>query len=455
MMQPESEVEPRATGLPIRYVLVFWLLVLSAVAYLDRTNISTAGIEIGHEFSIDKIHLGWIFSAFLLGYAGLQIPAGLLARHLGPRRTLGLLGAWWGFFIALTALIPRNALNALFLLVLIRFSLGAGEAAMYPAASQFVERWFPVRERGKANGFIFSGIGLGGGFGQVIVTAIILHFGWRTSFAFSAFAGALAGLVWYLIARDTPEQHPWVGASERALILTTRRVAPAAAAGSASHQDPTLHGKAAIPWARIVTSRPILALTASYFTFGYVAWLFFAWLYIYMAQIRGLNLKTSAFYSMFPLLAMSVGCMAGGIVSDWVATRFGLRTGRCLLPGVALALTAILLVAGSREPNSQVAALVLASGAGVLYLAQSSFWAVAADVSGEFTGIVSGMMNMGGQIGGACATSLTPVLAARFGWEIPFVAAAALVALGALIWLLVDPNQHLSLRLNGPATKVS
>ena len=148
----------RGTRLPVRYLLVLWLMVLSAVAYLDRTNISIAGIEIGKEFAIGKVQLGWVFSAFLVGYASLQVPAGLLARRLGSRLTLGLLGAWWGIFIALTALIPRGAAYPLVLLVLVRFALGAGEAAMYPATSQFVERWFPVRERGKANGLIFAGI---------------------------------------------------------------------------------------------------------------------------------------------------------------------------------------------------------------------------------------------------------------------------------------------------------
>ena len=63
-----------------------------------------------------------------------------------------------------------------------------------------------------------------------------------------------------------------------------------------------------------------------------------------------------------------------------------------------------------------MAAVVLACGAGVLYIAQSGYWAVAADISGEYVGVVSGMMNMGGQIGGACTASLTPLLAAHFGW---------------------------------------
>jgi MFS transporter, ACS family, glucarate transporter len=425
--------------LPIRYVLVAWLGLLSAVAYLDRTNISIAGIQIGREFAISNIRLGWVFSAFLIGYASFQIPAGLLARRLGPRRVLTVGGVWWGLFTALTALVPPHVGSAVLILVLVRFGLGMGEATMYPAASQFVERWFPVKERGKANGIIFAGVGIGSGLTPTLVTAIISHHGWRASFWFSACIGMLVALIWYFAARDTPEQHPWVTNTERELILVGRRVSD----GVVSHADPAIHDKREIPWSKIVRSKSILALTVSYFSFGYVAWMFFAWMYIYLAQVRGLNLKASATYSMFPFIAMTIGCLFGGVVSDWIAARYGLREGRCVLPGISLALTAVLLLLGSRAHSAQVAALVLACGAGVLYLAQSSFWAVSADIAGEYTAVVSGMMNMGGQIGGACTASLTPVLAARFGWNISFVAAAFLVVIGSLAWIVVDPNQQL------------
>src|ERR1039457_638621 len=164
-MVQETEVrsiEVQATRLPIRYLLVVWLGVLSAVAYLDRTNISVAGIEIGREFAISNTRLGWVFSAFLIGYASFQIPAGLLARRVGPRRVLIFACVWWGLFTALTAFVPPQVRGAVLLLVLVRFALGAGEATMYPATSQFVERWFPIKERGKANGLIFAGVGLSG-----------------------------------------------------------------------------------------------------------------------------------------------------------------------------------------------------------------------------------------------------------------------------------------------------
>jgi MFS transporter, ACS family, glucarate transporter len=426
-------------ALPIRYLLVIWLFVLSAVAYLDRTNISIAGIQIGREFAIDNTHLGWIFSAFLIGYAAFQIPAGLLVHKFGTRLVLTVAVLWWGLFTVLTAMVPPRLSGSVMILVLVRFALGSGEATMYPATSQFVERWFPMRERGKANGIIFGGVGVGAGLTPPLVTAIILHYGWRASFWFSAIVGVIVAIAWYLIARDTPEQHPLVRNSELALILNERGPAPDST--STSVRLPT--SKRAVPWVRIFTSKEVLALTLSYFCFGYVAWVFFGWFYIYLAQVRGLNLKTSALYSMLPFIGMTIGCLTGGAASDWMAHRFNLRLGRCLLPSSSMALTALLLVLGSRAERAQTAGVILALGAGILYVSTGSFWAVSANFAGEYAGLTSGIMNMGAQIGGACTASLTPLIAAHFGWEMSFFVAALLAIIGALAWLIVDPKRSM------------
>ena len=156
-----------------------------------------------------------------------------------------------------------------------------------------------------------------------------------------------------------------------------------------------------------------MAVTFSYFTYGYVAWIFFSWFYIYLAQVRGLNLKTSAVYSMLPFIAMTLGSLGGGVASDWLARHYSARAGRCHLPALALAFTAVLLLVGSRAHNAVVASLVLACGAGALYVSQSCFWSVTADYAGEHAGVVSGAMNMGGQIGGAVTASLTPLIASH------------------------------------------
>ena len=185
-----------------------------------------------------------------------------------------------------------------------------------------------------------------------------------------------------------------------------------------------------------------MAITISYFSFGYVAWIFFSWFYIYLANVRGLNLKASAFYAMLPFLAMAVAA-AGWHVSDRLTRSHGPRIGRCYLAAVVIALAAVFLVLGAEVQSARLASVVLAGGAGALYLAQSSFWSVTADMAGSSSGSVSGFMNMGAQVGGAVTASLTPAIASRFGWTASFLVAAGLCLMGAAAWLFVDPNRTL------------
>src|SRR5450631_2766295 len=173
-----------ARRIQIRSFLVFWLFMLSAIAFLDRTNISIAGSAIRDELQINNLQLGWIFSSFLLGYAAFQVLGGWMACRFGPRRVLPAGVLWWGVFSALTTVASPRVAHALLTLILIRFSLGAGEAVVYPASNQFVAHWIPVAERGRANGWIFAGVGAGAGLSIPALTWIISRYGWRASFWF-------------------------------------------------------------------------------------------------------------------------------------------------------------------------------------------------------------------------------------------------------------------------------
>ena len=321
------------------------------------------------------------------------------------------------------------------LLIGIRFALGAGEAVIYPAANQFVARWVPEQERGFINGLIFAGVGAGSGLTPPLLAWFILHHGWRSAFWFSAIIGVVAGVVWWWFARDTPEEDPKVSPSE---LKTIRE--------GIAEMNPDDDGSApaVISWSAILRRRDLLALIVSYFGFGYTAWIFFSWFFLYMAQVRGFNLKASAMFSMLPFLSMTVGCLGGGALSDRLTRAYGLRVGRCGLASVAYLFTAVFLVLGSRVQSPQLAGVILAGGAGALYVSQSSFWSVSADIAGRSSGVFSSMVNMGAQIGGAVTASLTPWVAQRFGWTTSFAIAAALAVVGAGLWMTVHPERPLS-----------
>jgi MFS transporter, ACS family, glucarate transporter len=421
----------------VRWWLVFCLFVLSAVSYLDRVNISIAGGSIADAYQLNDVQLGKVFSAMLVGYALFQTVGGRLADRFGPRRVLTAGVVWWGIFTALTALVPARIRGALFLFMAVRFLLGAGEAVIYPSANQFIARWIPISERGIANGWIFAGVGAGAGLTPPFITYLMVNYGWRSSFWACAVIGLVAAGVWYVVARDTPAEHPDVSPSELTTIQSGLTIP------LSQHGWRTDKSRALVSWSRVLQSRNVWAVTISYFCYGYVAWIFFSWFYRYLAKVRGLDLKASAFYSMLPFLAMLVCCLVGGTINDRLTKWRGPRLGRCGLAAVAIAVAGIFLAFGAQVHGARLASVVLAGGAGALYLSQSSFWSVTADIAGESSGSVSGFMNTGNQIGAAITASLTPWIAARFTWNASFLAAAALCLVGAGCWLIVDPTQAL------------
>jgi ACS family glucarate transporter-like MFS transporter len=335
---------------------------------------------------------------------------------------------WWAVFTSLTAFVPSGIAGMLAVLLAVRFLLGVGEAVVYPACNRLVASWIPSQERGLANGWIFAGVGAGAGITPPLITYLLVHYGWRWSFWASALLGVAAGAIWVAIARDRPQDHPWVGPAEAAHIRAgLPEKTPAAAA----------------PWRSILGSREVLAMALSYFAYGYAAYIYFTWFFIYLSKVRGMDLKASAYYGMLPFVAMAVASPLGGWISDGLTRRRGKRVGRCLFAAVAMAFSGCFISMAMLADNPRLASLILAGGAGALYLSQSSFWSVTADLAGSSAGSVSGVMNMGGQFGAVVTSSLTPLIATHFGWPASFLTATLLCLAGAAAWLLVDPARSL------------
>src|ERR1700722_15798888 len=243
----------------VRWFLMFWLFVLGAVSYLDRVNVSIAGTALAEKYHLSQVQLGSIFSAFLIGYALFQTPGGWLADRLGPRYVLTIGVVWWGIFTALTASLSSTIAGALTCLILIRFLLGAGEAIIYPACNRFVSQWIPSQERGLANGLIFAGVGAGTAAAPVFVTYLMIRHGWRAPFWASAILGLIVGLVWYIAARDSPEQHSSVSPAELSYIQQYRGPKPVTNSTSDFLPENSVSTTSSRPsWQQIATNKNIL-----------------------------------------------------------------------------------------------------------------------------------------------------------------------------------------------------
>ncbi len=210
----------------------------------------------------------------------------------------------------------------------------------------------------------FAGVGAGAGITPRLITYIILNYGWRWSFWISALIGLVAGVIWFAVARDLPQQHSWVSAEETASIQSGL---PSAHEGEIGRPP---------RWRRILGSRNVLAITASYFCYGYVAYIFFSWFFNYLSRVRGLNLKSSSYYGTLPFIAMAVCSPLGVWISDRLAMHYGQRRGRCGVASVSMALAAIFVALGPQAHDVRLANMILAGGAGALYLSQSAFWSV-------------------------------------------------------------------------------
>jgi ACS family glucarate transporter-like MFS transporter len=415
----------------IRWVLVAWVFVMGAISFIDRVNISIAGHSISQDFHLNDVQLGKIFSAFFIGYGLFQIAGGWAVDRLGPRRTLALGAAWWAAFTALTASFPAGIAHAVLIIWSVRFLLGMGESVMYPSSNRWVANWIPTAERGLANGLIFAGVGAGSTFTPPIIRYVMVHLGWRAAFWVCAVLGLAAGAAWYWMARDHPDQHSWLNDAERKWIHQ-----------GIPQSDPLEAPK--LSWGTMLGSKDVWTLTLSYFCYGYTPAIFFTWFFIYLTRVRGVNLQTASYYTMVPFIAMSLGSAAGGGIADAVCKRFGRWWGRCGVAAVGMVGAGIFMAAGSQVSTAAAASAILALGAGSLYLAQSSYFALSADFGKGSAGSLSGFMNMGAQAGSAVTAITTPAIAAHYSWTASFLTSAAFCVIGGALWLLINPNCSLN-----------
>lgn len=170
--------------LPVRWRIAVLLLLSYVVWYMDRTNISIAGVPMMKEFGWTAADFGMVQSAFFIGYALTQIPGGWAADRWGGSKVILLGTIWWSVFVFLT---PFAA--TLTMMCAVRSVMGLGEGVNAPTHTSLTARWMPKREAGMAQAVYYIGMPVGIMIAMPSTVWLTQRWGWQASFYVFAFVG--------------------------------------------------------------------------------------------------------------------------------------------------------------------------------------------------------------------------------------------------------------------------
>jgi ACS family glucarate transporter-like MFS transporter len=409
--------------LRIRWWIYACMFGFAALAYVQRTTISVAAPELTSALQLSKQQIGWLFLAFTAAYAAAQLPGGAMGQRFGPRVVFTVVGLLGVVATLTTALSPYVVGGAALLGVLIvaQALLGIGQGPIFPVFATVVERWFPSRQFALANGFISSGMLLGGALTPPLLVALIAALGWQQAVLWTAMPALLLTLVWWRFGRDRPQQHPRVTPAELAEL------------DDAPPAPPLTFGR----MLGVLRDRNILLLALSYLCMNVVFYMISFWSFMYLVEQRGLKGLESGVMAMIPWIGAAVGAAVGGVLADRLAARHGATRGYRLLPLLSLPLGAVMLVAIPAVGSALLAVAALTLAFFAMEVNEGPYWAATMRVARADTGAATGVLNTGGNIGGIVCQPMVAALVAGGDWTSAWVIGAAFAVLAAVLWLFV------------------
>jgi sugar phosphate permease len=365
-----------------RWVVVFVLFGAVVVGFFDRISVAVLFTNADFYTSIgtgfNPAKLGLLMTAFLFAYGISSLLLGVVGDLFGPSRTLGIATAIWGALMAC-----MGASSSFGVMMLARLALGVTEGPQFSLISKVVHRWFPERERGRANAVWMVGSPIGSAIGFPLSLWLVHSYGWRASFyVFGALSFFVMAPLIFTITRERKHLMP---------------VEPVFAAKQ--KVEPSLFLKNYKFW--LVTAYGCGLLM--------YLWGLNSWLPTYLERSRHFNLHQMGVYSSLPFILMFIGEMTSG----WLSDRLGKKA---LLCAIGLFGAGCLLYLGTIITEPRLAAVVIALSAGCWGLGLPAQYALSMEVlpaSVISAGI--GVQNGIGNLFGACAPVLIGWIVGRTG----------------------------------------
>ena len=414
----------------VRWMVLLLLCLMYLITYLDRVSMANTKPLISKEFGFSDARMGIIFSAFVWAYAIFQVPGGWLGDRFGPRKVLSAIMT----YRTVIALLTSRAFG-FYSFWGIRFSLGVGEAGAFPTATRAMQMWYPRDERGFVQGVSHAASRFGAAIGPPVAVFIMLRYGWRSVFYVIGVLSLLWSILYALVYRNMPEEDKYVSRAELA------RIRGLDATGEIKKASITKRPK--VPWSVLLSHGNMWGIMCAYAAYIYSLWFFLTWLPGYLVEYRHFTLIKTGLYASMPLAAGVVGDAFGG----WLTDKLYVKTNNLKFSRRSVAITAMLgcgtfTMFAALTANPFTSVYFLTAAMFFLEMTIGPAWAVPMDVGGEFSGTVSGMMNMGGQLVGALCPTVFGLLASKGAWVAPFTISAGLLFIGAAIWAFwIDPEQ--------------
>jgi MFS family permease len=406
-----------------RHKVLGLLGALSLLTFLDRMAIAVAGPQIQLDLHIQPHYWGWVLSAYVFANGIFEVPFGALGDKNGQCGILPRIVVWWSSFNLLTAWC-----RSFWQLCAARFFFGLGAAGAYPNCAGAIARWFPAGERARSQGVVWAASRLGGALAPLLIIPLQQYFGWRPVFALLGVVGFCWAFTFRKMYRDRPEEMPGITAEEVAEIGT---------GGSG-------HGHGPIPWRQMARCRSLLLVVIAYGCYACGSWFYFSWFPTWLVHSAGLTMNGVLLASL-PFLVGLGGNLAGGVLSDWLAQRWGARTALRVIPSVCLVLTSAVLVAMAVCHGKFVIVALSCLGFGLMDLMLPSAWALCVAIGGRFSGTATAMMNTAGQAGGfLCTVLFGYIVHATGSYNMPLWFIAAMVLISAAIFSSIDCSRGLA-----------
>lgn len=275
--------------------------------YITRNSLGILALELQRSLGMTTEQYSWVVAAFQLAYAAFQPVCGWLVDFWGVKLTLALMAAAW----SITCILHAGAGSWVQFAVL-RFFMGATEAAASPSATKVLTQWFPRQESAVAVGWSGAGFSLGAMLAPPLIVAIQLHFGWQMAFVLPGAVGIVWAFFWYRLY-DGPASSRLITAAERTHILSgqtapaDRRALPAGQAFAAILRNKRFYG---------------IALPAMLAEPAWQAMSF--WVPMFLMRERGMDIKSIAMFAWLPFLAADFGSVLGGYLARTLRLRWQL-----------------------------------------------------------------------------------------------------------------------------------